>query len=127
VYDDTTHPSENLRLIKLFLKKVEHKVKSRETLKANYAVMTVFSKWCTRPIKDLDELDILEFFDYLKDYRYVRRGKKCQYSPMTIHAHKIVVNKFLKSIGKTEFTELFKEKVNKKKKIKRETLLTLMK
>ena len=42
-------------------------------------------------------------------------------------AHKIVVNKFLKSIGKTEFTELFKEKVNKKKKIKRETLLTLMK
>jgi integrase/recombinase XerD len=124
VYDDPTHPSENLRLIKLFLKKVEHKGVSRETLKANYATMTVFSKWCTRPIKELDELDILEFFDYMKNYRYVRRGQKCQYSPMTIHTHKIVVNKFLKSIGKNEFFELFKEKINKKKKIRRETLLT---
>ena len=124
VYDDPVYPPENLRLIKLFLRKVEHKGVSRETLKANYATMTVFSKWCTRPIKELDELDILEFFDYMKDYRYIRRKKECQYSPMTIHAHKIVVNKFLKSIGKNEFTELFKEKINKRKKIRRETLLT---
>jgi hypothetical protein len=35
-------------------------------------------------------------------------------SPNTIHAHKIVLHKFLKSIKRTEFHKIFKDKIKRK-------------
>jgi integrase/recombinase XerD len=124
VYNDPAHPIDNLRQIKLFLKKMNHNGASKETVKYNCAGLTIVSKWCTKPFSELDELAILEFFDYLKNYRFVRRGKEQGYSAISIQTHKAVLHKFLKSIKITEFHDLFKDKVKRKKKIDRSTLLT---
>ena len=79
--------------------------------------MTVFSRWCVKLIAELDEYDLLDFFDYMKKHTFVRGGKEKKYSPVTIHTHKIIVQKFLKSLGRTEFHEIFRIKPRGKRKL----------
>lgn len=117
VYDDPIHPHENLKVIENWLKvKVGTKVKP-SSLNTNYATMTVFSKWCIKPIADLTEEDIADLIYWLNGFSY---------SPRTIHSYKIIFKKFFKDLGKLGLLELLKEPKpkNDSDKLDRQNLLT---
>ena len=129
VYEDTTHPSENLETIKEYLTITVGTQVRPETLFTNYAVFTAFSKWCVKPIPELTEHDIAEFVTYLKDYTYDKtKGKKEDkpYSANTIYTYKIVIKKFFKKQKQFALAEVLKDKrpKNDSDKLDRQNLLT---
>ncbi len=126
VYSDKKHPIGNLTIIKRFMRKVEHSGVRYGTLKADYAALTVFSRWCTIPIMDLTEDDIYDYLDSLKSHTFLRHGERYSYSDATIHNYKIILKKFFKIIGKPELLDSLKERRKKEndEKIEREKLLT---
>lgn len=129
VYKDTTHPSENLKTIDNYLTiKVGTQVRP-ETLFTNYAVFTVFSRWCIIPIAELTEYDISQFVTYLKNYTYDKtKGKKedKQYSDNTIYTYKITIKKFFIEEKRVDLAEILKDKRPKddSDKLDRQNLLT---
>jgi integrase/recombinase XerD len=129
VYEDKTHPTENLETLETYLTvKVGTQVRP-ETLFTNYAVFTAFSKWCIKPIPELNELDIAGFVTYLKTYTYDKtKGDKeeKQYTANTIYTYKIVIKKFFKERKQFDLAEILKDKrpKNDSDKLDRENLLT---
>ena len=129
VYKDKKHLCENLKTLETYLTvKVGTQVKP-ETLFTNYAVFTVFSRWCIKPIPELTELDIAEFVTYLKNYTYDKtKGDKeeKQYTANTIYTYKIVIKKFFNEQKRIDLAEILKDKrpKNDSDKLDRQNLLT---
>lgn len=126
VFEAQDKPKENLKDIKLYIKKEGYKGLSEETQKAYYSAFTVFSLWCTKPLKDLDEIDILDFLDYLQNHKYSTKSATKEYCKTTIHSYKATYKKFFKLMKREDIAELFREKrppINNDNK-KRENLLT---
>ncbi|WP_292391807.1 tyrosine-type recombinase/integrase [Methanosarcina sp. UBA5] len=116
IFDTSEKPAENLTAFRLFIRKEGNTGLSDETLKSYYSAFIVFSRWCSKPLNDLTELDILDFLDYLK---------ACGYAATSMHSYKGVYKKFFNTQNK-ELAELFKERrppTNSENK-KRENLLT---
>lgn len=100
-----------------------------ETLFTNYAVFTVFSKWCIIPIAELTEFDIAEFVTYLKTYTYDKsKGDKDEKpcSANTIYTYKITIKKFFIDQARIDLAEILKDKrpKNDSDKLDRQNLLT---
>lgn len=126
VFEAQDKPKENLKDIKLYIKKEGHKGLSEETQKAYYSAFIVFSLWCTKPLRDLDEINILDFLDYLQNHKYGTKSTKKEYCKTTIHSYKATYKKFFKLMKREDIAELFKEKrppIDNDNK-KRENLLT---
>lgn len=123
VYEDPTHPHNNLVLIKRYLRKGVHRGLSWQSIQKDISTFVIFSKWCTIPIPELIDEDIYDFLDYLKDHTFERKGKKCHYSQVTISSYKAVLKKFFKINDKPDLIEPFKERIKNKKVIERDTLL----
>jgi hypothetical protein len=92
IYDNESHPRDNLIIMNKFLRRVAAKTKPR-TLNNNYSSMITFSRWCTIPIPELTEDDALDFIEHLKDHTFKLRGEEVHYSPFSIHTHLVVVKK----------------------------------
>src|SRR5664280_2025776 len=129
VYEDNTHPTENLEILENYLTvKVGTQVRP-ETLFTNYTVFTAFSRWCVKPIPELTEFDIAEFVTYLKTYTYDKtKGEKDEksYSANTIYTYKITIKKFFIDQKRVDLAEILKDKrpKNDSDKLDRQNLLT---
>lgn len=86
IFDTSEKPAENLTAFRLFIRKEGNTGLSDETLKSYYSAFIVFSRWCSKPLNDLTELDILDFLDYLK---------ACGYAATSMHSYKGVYKKSL--------------------------------
>ena len=125
-YADGSKPVDNWNTIKLYVKKEGHKGLSVETQKTDYSAFALFSQWCDIPFKDLAEIDVLDFLDYMKSHTYIAKGKEKKYSDHSIHRYKAIYRKFFTYLGRFDLAELFKSKQpprNTENK-KRENLLT---
>lgn len=124
VYDDGPKPATNIETLKIYVWKLHHKKKSDETLKNIYSAFIPFSRWCDKEFKDLTELDILKFLDYLGNYVYDLHDEKRKYSESTIHMYKNIYRRFFIYLKTPELAELFSQDAPARKQIERDTLLT---
>lgn len=103
---------------------MKHKKLSPETIKNQYSAFVPLSKWCTKNFKELTEVDIFTFLDYLENHTYIKSGEEKHYSENTIHSYKIIYKKFFNSLDLPNVAKLFSEEAPERKKIDRNTLLT---
>ena len=115
--------SEDLKIIKKYMRGRKHEGISERTMCTNYQVFLFFSQWCTKPIKELDEDDIYDFLDYLDDHTYIRAGKTCHFAAETKLTYKRTLGKFFKAV-RPELGNLFKGKAEKIETKDRKDLLT---
>ena len=119
-----TRPPENLKIMERYIKKERHSGLKDATIAHNYSTLMRFSEWCTIPLKDLVEDDILDYLDYLEEHTYTRGGATHKYSPESIHTFKICLKKFFNAINRPEIAIMFKDKAKKLEEIDRTDLLT---
>lgn len=122
VYEDQSHPKENLVLMKRYLRRGIHAGLSWETIQNDIKTFIVFSRWCTIPIPELTEDDIYDFLDYLRDHTYLKCREVYSYSPYTVTFYKRILRKFFRDNNKPELLDSLKERLKSKKLIEKDQL-----